>query len=191
MNNMTFGLPRQPVRWLAGLGLCLGLTAAFPSAIQAAEGDLPGLDRYPNATLYQSVSREARNYPVLGSRARKIRGEIRADNEQWLDGFLERRVYEIPTGHGSDRAFEDMKKRIQALGVDVVFTCEGRDCGPSNLWANDIFGISTLYGHDREQHYQLAHRDVEGGKEYFILYAITRGTRRVYTMIDQFTVLNP
>ncbi|MTI13916.1 DUF4892 domain-containing protein [Sansalvadorimonas verongulae] len=187
IKNMVFIQPRKPLLWLAGLSLCFVLTGA----VQAQEGDLPGLQRYPNASLYQSVTREARNYPVLGSRARKIRGEIRADKEQWLDGFLERRVYEIPTGHGSARAFQDMTKHIKALGAEVEFLCEGRDCGPSNLWANDIFGVSTLYGHDREQHYLLASREVKGSKEYYVLYSITRGTRRVYTMIDQFTVPAP
>ena len=185
--NMAFVLPRKPFSWLAGLSLCFGLTGV----VHADQGDLPGLNRYPNATLEQSVSREARNYPLLESRVRKIRGDIRADKEEWLNGFLERRVYEIPSGHTSEKAFKDMKAHIKALGAQVRYTCQGRDCGPSNLWANDIFGLATLYGHDREQRYLLASRTVEGAKEYYVLYSITRGTRRVYTMIDQFTVKVP
>ncbi|WP_281645414.1 DUF4892 domain-containing protein [Parendozoicomonas sp. Alg238-R29] len=159
---------------------------SLSTPLVAEDSDIPHLERYPNASLELSESREARNYPLLSSRVKKIRGDIRAEQEEWRDGQLERRIYEMPSGHSSDRAFNYFSKKIKALGVDIQYVCEGRDCGPSNLWANDIFGVATLYGHDREQRYMLASRKLDGQKEYYVLYTVTRGTRRVYAMIDQF-----
>ena len=177
-----------PQRRRGGRGWARALVLSLVTYASLATGqELPAA--YPNATLELSESRVVRNYPVMSGRLKKIRGELRSAGSQWLDGVLERRLYEIPPGHAGRKVFEQYLSQIKALGGDVVFVCQGRDCGPSNVWANEVFGLASLYGHDREQYYALLKREpatVEEQPVYYLLYTITRGTHRVYTLVDQF-----
>lgn len=147
---------------------------------------LAGLPGYPNAKLVEQQSAQAvTNYPVLRNRISKIRGRVRSQKDQWVNGTLSRRIYEIPTGHSSEEAFVFYQQALQQRGVNAVFACSGRSCGPSNLWANDVFDVAYLYGYDSDQHYQLAQQD---GGEYFVLYTVTRGNRKSYALLDHLRV---
>lgn len=147
---------------------------------------LAGLPSYPNAKLVEQQSAQAvTNYPVLRNRISKIRGRVRSQKDQWVNGTLSRKIYEIPTGHSSEEAFVFYQQALQQRGVNAVFACSGRSCGPSNLWANDVFDVAYLYGYDSDQHYQLAQRD---GGEYFVLYTVTRGNRKSYALLDHLRV---
>lgn len=147
---------------------------------------LAGLPSYPNAKLVEQQSAQAvTNYPVLRNRISKIRGRVRSQKDQWVNGTLSRKIYEIPTGHSSEEAFVFYQQVLQQRGVNEVFACSGRSCGPSNLWANDVFDVAYLYGYDSDQYYQLAQRD---GGEYFVLYTVTRGNRKSYALLDHLRV---
>jgi len=162
------------------------------SGVWAAEdaGEPPSLNDlspYPNAQLVEEKQQEeARNYPVFRNRVSKIRGRIRSTDGQWLNGTLSRRIYEIPRGHSSDEAFAFFGDALAELDAKPLFNCSGRDCGPSHLWANDIFRVAFLYGYDSDQRYRLLQRG--DGDEYFALYTITRGNRRTYALIDHLVV---
>ncbi len=145
---------------------------------------------FPNAQLEFKDSREAKNYPVLSNRINKIRGKIRSQGDQWLNGWLERRIYQIPPGHSSDDVFTFLRNALKEQNTEELFTCSGRDCGASNLWANDIFHVAMLYGNDREQRYLLATKKTDV-REYFLIYATAGGSKRVYAMIDRFQVKDP
>ncbi len=179
------------------IGLCAGLLLTLAtSVVNASEHalsvpGLPGVEAYPNATLRSSDEREAGNYPIMASRISKVRGDIRAESQQWLNGDLARAIYEIPRGHSSEKAFDWFRRQLEEQGVKLTFTCSSRNCGRSNLWANDIFGESILYGMDREQYYYLGSRSEGKKTEYFTLYSIGRGTHRVYVMLDRLTVSTP
>lgn len=165
----------------------LGPTMASASDYRELERQgLAGLPSYPNAKLVEQQSAQAAtNYPLLRNRISKIRGRVRSQKDQWVNGTLSRKIYEIPTGHSSEEAFVFYQQALQKRGVNEVFTCSGRSCGQSNLWANDVFGVAYLYGYDSDQHYQLAQRD---GGEYFVLYTVTRGNGKSYALLDHLRV---
>ncbi|CAM3511861.1 DUF4892 domain-containing protein [Parendozoicomonas haliclonae] len=166
--------------------LCL---LSLPAAATGVAAGPEALPVYPNASLTLKESRMARDYPLLSSRVSKIRGKIRSTDAQWLNGQLERRIYELPTGRSSADGFRFIQEELGKLGAQDIFSCTGRDCGQSNLWANDIFQVANLYGREREQSYLLA-KSAEGGS-YWLAYAVTRGTNRTYLLIDYFTPDTP
>ena len=44
---------------------------------------------------------------------------------------------------------------LQEQGAELLYWCQGRECGASSLWANSVFGNSTLYGSDDQQAYAM------------------------------------
>ncbi len=150
--------------------------------------NLPGIDRYPNATIVRYGEGEKVNYPLVASTIKKVNGVVRADEEQRHDGAWRRVIYLMPDGHGSDAGFRYFSDRLNKLGVKTLYQCDGRHCGPSNIWANKVFEEANLYGLDKDQFYLLGARTVDNQTEYYVLYTVRRGNKRVYAMVDQLVV---
>ncbi|GAA4648925.1 hypothetical protein GCM10023116_11990 [Kistimonas scapharcae] len=161
--------------------------SAYSSSIPGST-DLPGIDRYPNADIVRYGEGEKVNYPLVASTIKKVNGVVRADEERRLDGAWRRVIYQMPDGHGSDAGFRYFSDRLDKLGVKTLYQCDGRHCGPSNLWANKVFEEANLYGLDKDQFYLLGARTVENQTEYYVLYTVRRGNKRVYAMVDQLVV---
>ncbi|MCK5893988.1 MAG: DUF4892 domain-containing protein [Endozoicomonadaceae bacterium] len=149
---------------------------------------LPGIERYPNAEIVRYAYGKKTNYPLVGSAVKKVNGIVRADEEYRLDGQWLRIIYLLPEGHTSDAGFQYFSDRLKQLKVEAIYQCENRHCGRSNLWANTVFEEANLYGLDKEQFYSLSARQVDGKTEYYVLYTVRRGNRRVYAMVDRLTV---
>ncbi|OQX37786.1 MAG: hypothetical protein B0D91_06135 [Oceanospirillales bacterium LUC14_002_19_P2] len=150
--------------------------------------NLPGIERYPNTDIVRYGEGEKVNYPLVASTIKKVNGVVRADEEQRLDGAWRRVIYLMPDGHGSDVGFRYFSDRLEKLSVKTLHSCEGRHCGPSNLWANKVFEEANLYGLDKDQFYLLGARTVDSHTEYYVLYTVRRGNKRVYAMLDQLIV---
>lgn len=171
--------------------LCLLLFGgrACPSESDLPDAaSLPGIDGYPNADIVRNSEGNKVNYPLVASTIKKVDGVVRADEEQRLDGAWRRVIYQLPDGHGSDAGFRYFSDRLGKSGVKTLYRCEGRHCGPSNLWANDVFEEADLYGQDKDQFYLLGARTTAGHTEYYVLYTVRRGNKRVYAMLDQLIV---
>lgn len=149
---------------------------------------LLSIERYPNAEIVRSAYEEKTNYPLVGSAIKKVNGVVRADEEHRLDGQWLRIIYRLPEGHASDAGFQYFSNHLKQLKVEVVYQCESRHCGPSNLWANKVFEEASLYGLDKEQFYSLNRRHIDDKTEYYVLYTVRRGNRRVYAMVDRLVV---
>ena len=169
--------------------LCLlPFWSSVSSADLSGSDSLPGIDRYPNATVVRHGEGDRVNYPLVASAIKKVNGVVRADEEQRLDGSWRRLIYQMPDGHSSEAGFHFFSDRLGQLGVQTLYSCDGRHCGPSNLWANKVFEEANLYGLDKDQFYLLGVRKVDGHAEYYVLYTVRRGNRRVYAMLDQLVV---
>ena len=82
----------------------------------------------------------------------------------------------FPRGSEPRGVFDDL--RAQLPGTER-FTCAGRDCGSSALYAHEVFGVADLYGRDGEQHYALF-KAPDGWRA---LYVSQRGTREVFAQL--------
>ncbi|MOA12675.1 hypothetical protein D3C78_1326890 [compost metagenome] len=70
-------------------------------------------------------------------------------------------------------------------GAQLLYWCEGRECGSSSLWANAIFANAKLYGPEERQSYMLLHLAAPRQDSLLALYGITRGNRRAYLHVEQ------
>lgn len=159
------------------------VTGCLSGAVAAALGgreDLSGsrdpyeLERFPRSWIVDYLQdAEARNRRFIMGRVDSIRRDLRIGDELNLDAALETVTYQIPEGASVDAVRDHY---LSQLGSDVLFQCEGRGCGRSNDWANQIFNDATLYGPDRNQRYVA----LEWQGRLVALYIIERGNRRVY-----------
>jgi hypothetical protein len=170
-----------PVICRALISVCL-VTGVVPVHTWAEELDL---------TLLPGMTEEARRqedrplgYDLVMSPVEKIHGRLKIERSQEAHGRLTRLTYRVPPGVEVTDVVTHF--RDQVLG-EALFECEGRDCGRSTLWANQVFGVAELYGLDRNQYYLAARRD-----ELLIgLYVIQRGNRKVYVHLDYIAVDPP
>lgn len=138
--------------------------------------------RFPRAWIVnyeQDRSVSPREFIV--SAVEKIRRELRIDQKLRIAATAERVTYQIPPGTPLDEVIEHYQR---ALRPAALFECRGRDCGRSNGWANQVFGLAVLFGPDRNQFYIAA----ELGDQLISAYVIERGNRRIYAHLE---VLHP
>jgi hypothetical protein len=135
----------------------------------------------PLAKLDTVLQQSANDYRLALGAVVKINRTIRIGNEMRLSGELSRVTWEYPKSHEPAEALESVREQLLGAGAELLFECEGRDCGASNIWANDLFQNPALYGRDDFQRYVA----LQLNGDYFSIYANRRGNQRVYLHIDQ------
>lgn len=138
------------------------------------------LSVYDLAEPNRFKSRTVSDYRLVLGAVVKIDRQIRADSELRLAGDLQQFTWEIPRSHEPAEPFDHLRLQLLEGGAKVLYECSGRECGASNIWANDLFGYSTLYGRDDSQRYMVA----EFNGNHYALYAVRRGNQRVYLHLD-------
>lgn len=159
--------------------LCL-LSAASMAQAADLSGSRDPLDiaRMPYSWIVgydMDESLRPREY-ALG-RVDKSRRDVRIDHEVRASATREWATYEMPAG---TQPRDVIDHYLRVLDIEPLFTCRGRDCGRSNLWANEIFKQANLLGPDRNQFYFAA----ELGRALIALYVIERGNKRVYAHLE-------
>ncbi|MGI9276219.1 MAG: DUF4892 domain-containing protein [Endozoicomonas sp.] len=162
-----------------GFGAGILLIPAFSVA-----GDLAG---YPNATLDLEVQEARSNHPLVSSSMKKVNGVVLADEQKFLNGWLDRKVYLLPPGHDSDQAFDFFTRQFDQMGVETLYSCQQFSCGDSNFWANNTFNIARLYGLEKTQAYSIGSLTMDDQEVFYLTYTVRRGNRRVYALVDVFT----
>lgn len=165
---------------------CLSLFCTpLLAADVAGSQDLDHLPRFPRAEIvdYRDVATEERRYPQDG--LRRISGQLRASAEVLTEGHLRAVTYRLPDEHSPREAMDAARSHLLGQGAQLLFWCEGRDCGSSSLWANQIFGNAKLYGPEERQSYLLLQLAEPQQDSLVALYGITRGNRRSYLHAEQ------
>ncbi len=165
------------------------LAAVCSGAVLAA--DLPGsrdlevLPRFPASHIvaFKEVPDVERIYPQ-GS-IRRISGRLRYEREILVQGKHSAVTYELPRTHSADQVFTTVRETLLQQGAELLYWCQGRECGASSLWANSVFGNATLYGPDDQQAYALLRLAEPNHQSLLALYSITRGNRRAYLHAEQ------
>lgn len=152
--------------------------------------DLPALPRFPHAEIvsYSTTADVERTYPQ--SSIRRISNQLRIEQPVDVTGQLTALTYQLPSGRSSAEAFTAARKSLLVNGAELLFWCEGRDCGSSSQWANGIFENSRLYGPDDQQAYMLVRLAAPQQNSLIAVYGITRGNRRAYLHVEQLEASN-
>lgn len=153
------------------------------SLVQASEPLPAGLTAIPHARLLASPEPGVaeRFYPM--SSLRRISNQPRAEQRLDVEGQLQAWTLQLPAGHSALTAFERARVELAAQ-AELLYWCEGRDCGASSLWANQVFGRAELSAPDEQQAFALLHLNAEPNT-LVVLYAANRANRRAYLQIEQ------
>ena len=156
------------------------------SSMAFANGAAPlpnGISIDPSAELDKQTTQTVRDYRFPLGAVVKINRDVRIDKEQQLSGQLTRTTWEMPKSFDPHELLQVLRDQVITQKGEILFECDGRDCGTSNIWANDLFNNADLYGRDDYQRYFAAKLD----DQYLAAYAVRRGNRRVYLHLDQIT----
>lgn len=155
-------------------------------AAQSASSALVISD-YPDARVVFSSQAEANDYVLALGNYKKVRGLWRVD-EQRLSGHLERKTYQLPDHHTALDGYNFFYEQLKKYPLRELFTCQSRECGESNTWANIHFGVLQLYGLDQYQYYGVFEITApEYAGIYVTLYSVLRGNKRVYVQLEVLT----
>lgn len=171
---------------LSRLYFCL-LLASAPALATDLPGsqDLEVLARFARSEIvdYRDVATLERRYP-LGA-VQRISSQLRLEGEVLAEGRLRALTYRLPDEHAPREALNAARQALLGQGAQLLYWCEGRECGSSSLWANAIFANAKLYGPEERQSYMLLHLAPPRQNSLLALYGITRGNRRAYLHVEQ------
>ena len=144
----------------------------------AMAADIP---LYEGAVLVdESVSDQGLHRLIL-EKNRRIQGNWQFEREQRIAGRIEHRTYQMDSSINFRRIVSFYQDWIKTADMDVLFACEGRDCGSSNVWANYLFSDRRLYGPDGNQYYWALSLD----NVFYMLYLIEQGNQRIYLRVSR------
>jgi hypothetical protein len=158
-----------------------------------AHADVPGssdyaYERFPGSQIVDYRREDNTVYNLALGRMQRAAGRVAPSQSERFQGDLRRITYEIPDGFNAPEVFEHFRAQLLSDGQQELFNCQGRGCGSSNFWANDVFGNRILYGPETGQYYMAAsYLGEQAGREvsgYVALYVVTRANRRLYAHLD-------
>lgn len=176
----------------------IGYALIFTSSVHAVTVDAQSLVvNQGQLIVEQSQKVPAVTYPA--SSVYRAAGKANMKNSVQAAGVQTEKMWHLGTAYNAIDVFNQIRTTLQAQGMHILYWCTGRECGPSNLWANQIFNQSELYGPDDNQMYALLTTiDVESNTQSVVaLYAITRGNGKAYVYFNHLqmdtlqTELNP
>ena len=165
---------------LVGALALLAVSTLAGAADVAGSQDLPQLPRFAKAQIvdFRQENDQERLFPAAP--LRRINGQLRMESQVVSVGQLSAITYQLPLDHSASEAFTTAREHLQAQGAELLFWCQGRDCGASSLWANNVFANAQLNGGDEQQAYALLRLAAPEQDSLMALYAVTRGNRRAY-----------
>jgi len=163
------------------LAVCMLTLIGFFPQIGYADLDV-GLAQ--NYRLVERVQIGAPYYVLPVSSMRKVNGIIGAEHTVQLSGELYSYTWQVVPGITSQQAHLQALQSLLTDGAEVLFECQGRACGSSNQWANQVFHQARLYGLDAQQSYTAFKLKGAAGFDYYAVYTIERGNHKVYLHID-------
>lgn len=177
-------------KFSVSLGLLLLALLSTPahaqsSGEQTARADHPLLTRFPDSEIVEYDRTNELNHQLVLGTLQRTRGEVVPESAKRLKGQVTRIVYTIPSDYQVSDVREFFAQQLRDRGDSILFSCEGRACGSSNYWANDIFKRRILYGPERNQYYLAARSNTALENDPFLaLYLITRANKRLYAYVE-------
>jgi len=161
------------------------VSAAQSDDVVAGFSDHSLIAGFPDSEIIERELLIDINYRIVLGGLERVRGEVIPEASERLRGDVTKIIYDVSQEFTSEDVYAFFQKQLSSKNYEVLFSCEGRECGSSNYWANDIFRNRILYGPERNQYFMVFHEN--SGLEsdaYFSLYIITRVNRKIYAYIE-------
>lgn len=147
--------------------------------------DHPLLDRFPDSQIVEAQYSENVNHIFVLGRLQRSREQVVPEAADRIRGNVTKLLYEISQQFTGAEVYEFYSEQIRNKSYSVLYSCEGRDCGSSNYWANDIFRNRILYGPERNQYYMAVRANLGVESEpRMSIYIITRGNRQIFAYVE-------
>jgi outer membrane protein OmpA-like peptidoglycan-associated protein len=157
-----------------------GLFLAHPSIAQNEQLLKP----FPNSTLVTSTTTASAVYQVPLGILQRQGNRAAPEKSVRVNGSVTKLLYEISDSFNGAYIRDFFQQQFESAGFERLFACEGRSCGSSNDWANDVFGNRVLYG-PAENQFFMTYLDRSSGRDnYVVSYIITRGNGRLYAYME-------
>ncbi len=151
----------------------------FVSGLVSAE-----IQPFASARLLEQEKMPVDHYRLVISELKRSQATTFGEQERRLDGDLWRRVWAVQPGFALDEVSEFFQRQMSEL--ELIYQCQGLDCGSSHFWANSVFKNGRLVGREQNQHYWVAKRPLANGRsEVWVLYLVQRGSRQVFIAMDR------
>lgn len=166
-------------RYGSALALLLVSPALWAADVPGSR-DLEPLPRFAGSQIvsFKALAEQERIYPQ--GAIRRISGKLRYERQVQAQGELTALTYELPRSHSAAEVFTAARQAVQAQDAELLYWCEGRECGSNSLWANVVFENAVLSGADEQQSYALLRLAAPQQNNLLALYSITRGNKRAY-----------
>lgn len=151
------------------------------SCITAQELIISEQPRYRLNT--ESISEQVEPYTFIYGPVDKVKHEVSFTRSVKLFGKIHRRTYETPTDIGRIEAFGRYRSELLDKGGELLFECEGRDCGRATIWGNEIFKERELSTIDKKQSFLAGTVKVDGAQKLISVYVVERANHRVFAHI--------
>lgn len=118
---------------------------------------------------------------ILGA-IQRISGRLQPEDDVRLKGDVTQWLWQLPEGHTSNEGFLALKNQLEKQ-TTTLFDCQGRECGLSNDYANQVFKQSILYGRDSDQYYWAGLTE-DRNPSVWVVYTSQRSAKRVYAYAE-------
>ncbi|MDX1633141.1 MAG: DUF4892 domain-containing protein [Marinobacter sp.] len=146
------------------------------------------IEPYERASLELERPIQSSSHRILLSPVREVNDEIRSESiiRPAVEGVGQ--LLQVNRDASRSAARKYYLDQLDERNAVILFRCTGRDCGRSNVWANQIFNEARLYGRDINQDYlAAAYKDTDGVLHLVLVYTVTRGNQREYVWVEQLT----
>lgn len=136
------------------------------------------------------ANRTDNNHWLILGAIERIKGAVSPEDELRIKGKITEWLWQLPVGTGSEQAFNILKGQIEDSSI-TLFECEGRSCGASNDFANQVFQQSILYGRESSQLYWAGLQKAKTAREgsyVWVLYTTTRSNKRSYAYLEKISL---
>ncbi len=132
--------------------LLLNSTAIAQIPLNSSEfADHPLLDGFPDSKIIEAEYTENVNHTFVLGRLQRSREQVVPEAADRVRGNVTKLLYEISQEFTGEEVYEFYREQMRNKSYTDLYSCEGRDCGSSNCWANDIFRNRILYGPERNR----------------------------------------
>ncbi|MAL96844.1 MAG: hypothetical protein CL583_00160 [Alteromonadaceae bacterium] len=184
-------LTRFPARMFLPFFLRLSflVTTAVSVPVHSAVGAGGGLE-FPGAGIVERQPITAEDeIRIYTSKVSEVGDRLRYNDALDVEGVGQKVLLSAPSDVSPAAVYEHYRAAILEREGRILFSCEGRACGRSAVWANRVFQQSRVYGQDGEQAYLVgAWRDEQNRLQLLATYIVRRGNRTVSILEQHLTL---
>ncbi len=162
--------------WLIGLFWGISVLAQEPT-----------VPAHPRATLEveESSGESTSAFVFIVAPVDRIRRDVVSEGMVRGTGFANSRTYEMPEDLDRIEVMDWFRNQLQVRDTDLVFECEGRECGRATIWASEIFDQRLLATANQRQSYLAGSLEQDGQTTLVSVYVIERGTGTIYAHVTE------